>query len=55
MGWYDAVALVKAVCTHKNLVGFDIVELCPREDLWGSDFLAAKLLYKILTLKFCGA
>ena len=53
MGWYDVVALVKAVCKHKNLVGFDIVELCPRENLWGSDFLAAKLLYKILTCKFC--
>ena len=54
MGWYDVVALVKAVCKHKNLVGFDIVELCPRENLWGSDFLAAKLLYKILTCKFAG-
>ncbi len=54
MGWYDVVALVKAVCKHKNLVGFDIVELCPRKNMWGSDFLAAKLLYKILTCKFAG-
>lgn len=53
MGWYDAAALIRAVCSRKNLVGFDIVELCPRENLWGSDFLAAKLLYKILTYKFC--
>ena len=53
MGWYDVVALIKAVCQHKNLVGFDIVELCPRENMWASDFLAAKLLYKTLTYKFC--
>lgn len=52
MGWYDVVALIRAVCRQKNLVGFDIVELCPRETMWGSDFLAAKLLYKILTYKF---
>ena len=53
MGWYDVIALVKAVCRYRNLVGFDIVELCPRENMWGSDFLVAKLLYKILTYKFC--
>lgn len=55
MGWYDVLALVGAVCRQRTLVGFDIVELCPRENLWGSDFLAAKLLYKILTYQFCKA
>jgi agmatinase len=53
MGWYDVIALIRAVCKHRNLTGFDIVELCPRENLWASDFLAAKLLYKALTYKFC--
>ena len=53
LAWYDVVALIKAVCKHTNLVGFDIVELCPREHLWSCDFLAAKLLYKTLTCKFC--
>ncbi len=52
MNWYEAIDLIAALCRHKNLVGFDIVELCPREHLWASDFLAAKLLYKILTYKF---
>ncbi len=52
LGWYAVIALIKAVCKHTNLVGFDIVELCPREHLWASDFLAAKLLYKTLTGKF---
>lgn len=53
LGWYDVLALIHAVCSRRNLVGFDLVELCPRENLWGSDFLAAKLLYKTLTYKYC--
>jgi len=52
LGWYDVIALIRAVCSRQNLVGFDIVELCPREHLWASNFLAAKLLYKTLTYKF---
>ncbi|NLK41938.1 MAG: agmatinase [Planctomycetes bacterium] len=53
LGWYDAIELVKAVCEHKNLVGFDVVELCPHSCHWGADFFAAKLIYKILTTTFC--
>jgi agmatinase len=53
LGWYEVIALIHAVCGRRNLVGFDLVELCPREHLWASDFLAAKLLYKTLTYKFC--
>ncbi len=53
LGWYDVIALIRVVCSRRNLVGFDIVELCPREHLWSCDFLAAKLLYKTLTYKFC--
>jgi len=34
------------------VVGFDIVELCPNENERSSDFLAAKLYYKMLTYKF---
>lgn len=53
MRWYEALALIRRVCTQRKLVGFDLVELCPRETMWASDLLAAKLLYKILTYKFC--
>jgi agmatinase len=53
LGWYEVIELIHAVCSRRNLVGFDLVELCPRENLWGSDFLAAKLLYKTLTYKYC--
>ena len=53
LGWYEVTALIRAVCENANLTGFDIVELCPRTHLWSCDFLAAKLLYKTLTYKFC--
>ncbi|HOK96175.1 MAG TPA: agmatinase [Anaerohalosphaeraceae bacterium] len=53
INWYEAVHLIRAVCSRRNLTGFDVVELCPREHLWASDFLAAKLVYKTLTYKFC--
>jgi agmatinase len=47
--WYDVLALLKAVCRRKTVVGFDVVELCPVEGNWAPDFLAAKLVYKILS------
>ena len=40
------------VFEEKNVVGFDIVELCPNSRDKSSDFLAAKLYYKLLTYKF---
>ena len=51
-GWYDIITLVKQVCRHHTLVGMDIVELCPRDELWACDFLAAKLVYQILSFRF---
>lgn len=53
LGWYDVMALLTKVCKKRNVVGFDVVELCPRKHLWGSDFIAAKLVYSLLTLRFC--
>ena len=42
------------VFKEKNVVGFDIVELCPNVADKSSDFLAAKLYYKMLSYKFMG-
>jgi agmatinase len=52
MNWYSVIALMKEVFKKRNVVGFDVVELCPRKEHWGSDFLAAKLVYTLLTYKF---
>jgi agmatinase len=50
--WYDVLALLRAVSSKKNIVGFDVVELCPEPRNRAPDFLAAKLIYKLLSYKF---
>lgn len=50
--WYETLEFLKQVFAEKNVVGFDIVELCPNKIDKSSDFLAAKLYYKMLSYKF---
>jgi agmatinase len=50
--WYETLEFLKQVFEEKNVVGFDIVELCPNATDKSSDFLAAKLYYKMLSYKF---
>jgi agmatinase len=50
--WYETLEFLKQVFEEKNVVGFDIVELCPNKVDKSSDFLAAKLYYKMLSYKF---
>ncbi len=48
LGWGEALALLKAVAGGKELVGFDLVELCPRQGPAACAFTAAKLAYKLM-------
>ena len=50
--WNETLDLLKKVFKKCNVVGFDIVELAPIEQLHAPDFLAAKLYYKMLSYKF---
>lgn len=50
--WYETLEFLKKVFEEKNVVGFDIMELCPNPNEKSSDFLAAKLYYKMLSYKF---
>jgi agmatinase len=50
--YYETLEFLRMIFKKKNVVGFDIVELCPNEQEKSSDFLAAKLYYKMLTYKF---
>ena len=50
--WYEILNLLKKVIEKKELVGFDVVELCPNKNNKAPDFLVAKLIYKILSYKF---
>lgn len=49
--WYPTLRFLRRVFEVRNVVGFDIVELCPNPAEKSSDFLAAKLLYKLLSFK----
>ena len=50
--WYETLEFLRKIFESKNVVGFDIVELCPNATEKSSDFLAAKLYYKMLSYKF---
>ncbi|WP_347173791.1 agmatinase [Polaribacter uvawellassae] len=50
--YYETLEFLKKVFEEKNVVGFDMVELCPNPAEKSSDFLAAKLYYKMLSYKF---
>lgn len=52
LGYYEVLDLLKEVIKNKNLVGFDVVELAPNPKEKSSDFLASKLIYKILAYRF---
>ncbi|PIP23634.1 MAG: agmatinase [Candidatus Nealsonbacteria bacterium CG_4_10_14_0_2_um_filter_38_17] len=49
LGWYESLDLLKAVAQSRNIVGADVVELSPIPGLIAPDFLAAKLVYKIIS------
>lgn len=52
--WYETLAFLRRVIASRNVVGFDVVELSPKPGFPASDFLAAKLVYKLLGYKFIG-
>jgi agmatinase len=47
--WHQVTRLVRLACRHGHVVGMDVVELAANEHSAPSDFLAAKLTYKMLT------
>jgi len=48
LGWEKTLNLLKKLAQTKNVVGFDVVELCPVPGFFAPNFLAAKLIYKIM-------
>ncbi|MBU1613795.1 arginase family protein, partial [bacterium] len=48
LDWYTVIRLLKRVAEKRQVVGFDVVELCPSQNK-APDFLAAKLIYKLLS------
>ncbi len=50
--WDNTMNLLKKIGESKNIVGFDVVELAPSKAHPASDFIAAKLVYKMLNYAF---
>lgn len=48
LDWYDVTGLIRAVAQGRNIVGCDVVELCPQSENIAPNFLAAKLVYKVI-------
>ena len=50
--WNDILPILRLVCEKKNVIGMDLVELAPIKDFHAPDFVAAKLLMKMILYKF---
>ena len=54
MLWNEIIIFLNKLFTKKNVVGFDIVELAPIDNIVAPNYLVAKLYYKMLSYKFKG-
>lgn len=52
LDWYTLTGLIRRVVRERTLVGMDVVELLPRPENPAPDFLAAKLIYRTLSMIF---
>jgi agmatinase len=48
LNWYQVLDLFQEINRRTNIVGMDVVELCPMAGQTRADFLAAKLVYKMI-------
>lgn len=50
--YQELMLFLRDVIRNRNLVGFDVVELCPSELDKAPDFVAAKMIYQLLSYRF---
>lgn len=50
--YYELLNFIKDVIRTRNVVGFDVVELCPSPTNKSPDFVAAKIIYQLLSYRF---
>jgi agmatinase len=48
LGWYEVLGLLRRVAQTRRVVGFDVMELLPIPQQIAPDFLAARLVHKLL-------
>ena len=52
LAYRDIINFLKLINERHNIIGLDVVELCPNEINKAPDFLASKLIYQILSMRF---
>lgn len=50
--YYEIMGFIREVAARRNIVGFDVVELCPSSENKAPDFVAARLIYQMLSYIF---
>jgi agmatinase len=50
--YFELMHFLRDVINKRNVVGFDVVELCPSETNKAPDFIAAKIIYQLLSYRF---
>ena len=50
--YYELMHFLKTVAGERNVVGFDVVEMCPSPVNKAPDFVAAKIIYQLLSYVF---
>ena len=50
--YFELLHFMRDVIKSRNVVGFDVVELCPSATNKSPDFIAAKIIYQLLSYKF---
>jgi len=52
LSWRTLTGLLGAVARERHVIGFDVTELCPIPGLVAPDFLAARLVYRLISYVF---
>ena len=52
LDWYTLLEVMESVIEKKNVIGMDVTELLPNPVNRAPDFLAAKLVYRVLSMIF---
>ncbi len=50
--YIELIHFLRDVIRNKNVVGFDVVELCPNQTNKSPDFIAAKIIYQLLSYRY---
>ena len=50
LNWFQLFQCLEQITTQKTVIGFDVVELAPIQDLHAPDFLCARMIYNLMGL-----